>query len=373
VQRTEQDLPRLPDAGLRDELAVADEVPEWTLESSVMRHVREMVDRVAVTDATVLVTGETGVGKEVVVRVLNQQSPRRHRPFVKVNCAALPSGLLESELFGYDRGAFTGADRNRPGKFELAHTGTLFLDEIGELPLAFQAKLLHVLQDRRFSRLGGTHDVRVDVRVVAATNKDLTTLVRTGEFRADLYYRLNVFVITVPPLRERREAIPLLITRFIDEAVEEYRVARPALTDELLTRLVDYHWPGNVRELRNVVRRMTLLGDPERVVLGTVLGSAPSLYGNGSANGNGAAPTNGNGTTSANGTAEASMPGVAVPDPESLDGIGLKELVRRHTRAAELMALKQALERVHWHRLEAARLLHISYKTLLQKMKRHGL
>jgi len=203
-----------------------------------MKAIKEMIDQVADTDATVLVWGESGVGKELVARAIHDCSPRRERTFVKVNCAALPLELLESELFGYERGAFTGAHKRKPGKFELADGGTIFLDEIGEMPLPLQAKLLHVLQDREFARLGSGRDIKVDVRVVASTNKDLERAVAQGGFREDLYYRLNVVNILVPPLRDRPEEIPILAEHFCQKYTRQYNRQRVLLSRDILERFL---------------------------------------------------------------------------------------------------------------------------------------
>src|SRR5262245_55591442 len=230
-----------------------------------MRSIKEMIDQVADTDATVLAWGESGVGKELVARAIHECSPRRERAFVKVNCAALPLELLESELFGYEKGAFTGAHRRKPGKFELADSGTIFLDEIGEMPLPLQAKLLHVLQDREFSRLGSGQDIRVDVRVVASTNKDLERAVAQGAFREDLYYRLNVVNIHVPPLRERPEEIPIIAEHFWQKYSRQYNRQGAQLSHDLLERFQAYSWPGNVRELENLVKRIVVLESEEFV------------------------------------------------------------------------------------------------------------
>jgi transcriptional regulator with PAS, ATPase and Fis domain len=294
---------------------------------------------VAATDATVLVLGESGVGKALVARALHEQSSRRSGPFVKVNCAALPFELLESELFGYERGAFTGAYQTRAGRFESANGGTIVLDEIGEMPLPLQAKLLQVLQDCEFSRLGGRHDIRVDVRIVAATNRQLAALVERGEFRADLYYRLNVISIHVPPLRARPEEIPALVDHFLTEYAREYGRPRWRLSVGTLQRLCRHPWPGNVRELENVIKRIVLLESEEHALEG-LDPLAPV-----------AAP-------------RAEAPGASMP--------GLKDIGRRAAVAAEGVALRHVLERVRGNRLEAARLLKISYKTLLYKMKEHG-
>ncbi|HVS54279.1 MAG TPA: sigma 54-interacting transcriptional regulator, partial [Opitutaceae bacterium] len=228
--------------------------------SDKMREVRSLIERVADTDVTVLVRGESGTGKELVARAIHEASPRHDRTFVKVNCAALPAELLESELFGFERGAFTGAIQHKPGKFEFAHHGTMFLDEISEMGAALQSKLLQVLQDGEFARLGGRQDVRVDVRVVAATNRDLETAVDEGQFREDLFFRLNVVCITMPPLRQRREEIPLLTDYFLHRYASHYNRPPLALATDTLRLFDEYDWPGNVRELENLVKRMVILG-----------------------------------------------------------------------------------------------------------------
>jgi transcriptional regulator with PAS, ATPase and Fis domain len=288
-----------------------------------------IVDRVARTDVTVLICGESGVGKERVSQRLHRHSRRHDRPFVKVNCAALPFTLLESELFGYEPGAFTGADRQKPGKFELAHTGTIFLDEVGEMPMAIQAKLLQVLQDGVLSRLGGRRDTCVDVRAIAATNRDLASLVHAGEFREDLYYRLNVVDIHVPPLRERREEIPLLVEHFLDLYARQYDLALPTVSPAAMRRCLAHSWPGNIRELENFVKRVVVLGDdawPEDQAVAAV---------------------------------------VSIPQ----ETLGLKEIGRRAAREAERQALLTVLESVRWHRADAARILRVSYKTLLSRLR----
>src|SRR5436309_9752913 len=228
-----------------------------------MRAIRTIIENIADTDATVLILGESGVGKDVVARTIHTASTRRDGPFVKINCAAIPSELLESELFGHEKGAFTGAHRRKLGQFEYANKGTICLDEIAELPLALQAKLLHVLQDFRFSRVGGHGLIDVDTRVIAATNRDLEDAMVRGEFREDLYYRLNVVEIRVPPLRERKAEIPLLVASFLSRFNEEHARTKQ-LSPETMARLAEYSWSGNVRELENVIRRMVVLPDGEQ-------------------------------------------------------------------------------------------------------------
>ncbi len=236
---------------------------EFLGQSRAMREVFGLIARVAPAKASVVVTGESGTGKEMVARAIHQSSPRRDKPFVAINCSAIPPSLIESEIFGYERGAFTGADQRRAGCFELADGGTLFLDEIGELPVELQAKFLRVLEDERLRRLGGKQEISIDVRVVAATNRELKEQIRTGRFREDLYFRLNVFHIPLPPLRERPEDVPALfehfVGRFAREAGKRIRVIAP----EVNRRLAAYRWPGNVRELRNCAERAVLLCDGE--------------------------------------------------------------------------------------------------------------
>ena len=321
--------------------------------SAAMRIVKGTIDHVAPTDATVLVSGESGVGKEFVARAVHKQSPRHTHPFIKVNCAAQPMDLLESEFFGYERGAFTGAHRRKPGKFELAHNGSIFLDEIGEMPLPLQAKLLHVLQDREFSRLGSRQDVRVDVRVIAATNRDLAILVDCGRFRDDLYYRLNVVNIYIPLLRDRREEIPVLVDHFLDRYARQYQRPRQALSPAIMELFHGYAWPGNIRELENTVKRIVLLGteaglDRELSAAQHKASPLPHLP----------APV-------------VALPAMVPAAPAG--GQSLKAIGRAAALQAERGTLKQVLDHVHWNRREAARLLKVSYRTLRRKIEQCGL
>jgi formate hydrogenlyase transcriptional activator len=247
---------------LVEEIRSSHDFGEILGESPALMRLLEQVGKVAATDSTVLIQGETGTGKELVARALHGRSPRRERPLVKLNCAALPRDLVESELFGHEKGAFTGATQQRRGRFELADGGTLFLDEVGELPLETQAKLLRVLQGQEFERVGGSQTLRTDVRLIAATNRDLQHLVGAGTFRSDLYYRLNVFPVALPPLRERREDVPRLIAHFLERAGRRLGKAQPELASALTAQAMTYQWPGNVRELENYVERSAILGEP---------------------------------------------------------------------------------------------------------------
>jgi formate hydrogenlyase transcriptional activator len=244
---------------LEDEIRSEMNFDEIIGEGSSLRAILKQVETVAPTDSTVLITGETGTGKELIARSIHQFSPRRERTFVKVNCAAIPTGLLESELFGHERGAFTGAIAQRIGRFELAHCGTIFLDEVGDIPLELQPKLLRVLQEQEFERLGGTHTIRVDVRLVAATNRDLAEMVAARTFRSDLYYRLRVFPLHMPPLRERQEDIPTLVRYFVEKHARRMNRAVETIPTETLDHLVRYPWPGNIRELENLVERAVIV------------------------------------------------------------------------------------------------------------------
>ncbi len=233
--------------------------------SPAMQEIFATIERVAPTNATVLIAGESGTGKDLIARAIHHHSPRRDQPFVKINCAAIPETLLESELFGYEKGAFTGATTSKPGKFELADKGTVFLDEIGDVPPAIQVKLLRVLQDKEFERLGSNKVRRVDVRIIAATNADLRSAIESGQFREDLYYRLNVVPINVPPLRQRKEDIPALVDHFIKKYAAEFGRPVAGISDEALEILMKHHWPGNVRELENVIERAVVLCTGERL------------------------------------------------------------------------------------------------------------
>jgi formate hydrogenlyase transcriptional activator len=251
---------RAAGAGVADE-PLGPRLPNIMGNSAALRRTLDMVKVVAPTNATVLINGETGTGKELIAEAIHKCSDRANRPFVKVNCAAIPSGLLESELFGHERGAFTGAIARRVGRFELASHGTIFLDEIGEIPLDLQPKLLRVLQEREFERLGDSRTLKTDARLIAATNRDLEAMVEEQKFRSDLYYRLNVFPVCVSPLRERSEDIPPLVRHFVQQFSRRMNKGIPTIPSETMAALVRYPWPGNVRELQNIIERAVILSD----------------------------------------------------------------------------------------------------------------
>jgi DNA-binding NtrC family response regulator len=261
VVQKELDVRRLREENLtlREALGRRYDYPNIVARSSKMQEVLALAERVAATVSTVLIGGESGVGKDLIARLIHQRSSRAAGPFMKINSTAIPENLLESELFGYEKGAFTGAAASKPGKFELADKGTLFLDEIGDIPPVTQVKLLRVLQEREFERLGGTRTIKVDVRLIAATNRDLRVALEEGTFREDLYYRLNVVPIDLPPLREHKEDIPDLVHLFLSRLAERSKKAQPGISSEALQKLVEFHWPGNVRELENIVERACAL------------------------------------------------------------------------------------------------------------------
>ena len=311
--------------------------------SPQMLKIRQQILQIAPVDVPIFISGESGVGKEVVARMVHLRSKRQHQPFIKVNCAALPGELLESELFGFEQGAFTGAVRAKPGKFELANKGTIFLDEIAEMSPHLQAKLLHVLQDGQYSRLGARAVVNVDVRVLAATNVDVKEAMKTGRFREDLYYRLNVLSLHIPPLRERITEIPLLFRHFLVKYSEKYQKQAPDPSKGLLEAAARYPWPGNLRELENFVKRYVILEDDE--------GSFRELL-------------------EMTGQQQRMPVQEEAPPPKEQ---GLKALVRGLKDEAEMEAIAGALEKTNWCRKDAARMLGISYKALLYKMRQFNL
>jgi two-component system, NtrC family, response regulator AtoC len=352
LSRLFDSLPRINGAADVAETSESDEsapAPEFPGAPNVfnisprMIEARETIEKVANTSATVLIRGESGVGKEIAARLVFSRSQRSHKPFVKVNCAAIPHDLLESELFGYEAGAFTGAQRSKPGKFELADGGTLFLDEIGEMHPALQAKLLHVLQDGEFARLGSKRDTAVDVRVICATNKSLEDLVAAGLFREDLFYRINVVTVHIPPLRERRDEIPLLIRYFIDKYAALYERTADSFDSTTMRVLMRYAWPGNIRELENVCKRYVIVGNANQIA------REISLH-------------------LANATTDAEPSPVADSSPAHTPS--LLEIGQQAAWQAERKAILEMLLETRWNRREAARRLRVSYKALLNKINR---
>jgi len=311
--------------------------------SPAMRRLRSEAALVANVDIPVLMLGESGTGKEVMARLIHKLSPRAHRTFLKVNCAAVPNDLLESELFGYEAGAFTGATHAKPGKFELCNKGTILLDEIGEMSTSLQAKLLHILQDGQFSRLGSRSVIKADVRILAATNINIPEALANKQLREDLYYRLNAFTLHVPPLRERKEEIPILLKHFMAHQAERYARAPLPVTPELLQACMAYNWPGNLRELGNFVKRYLVLGD-EKLAINELRPKS-----------------DGNGAQFASAAASESSTG------------GLKSLARSAKDEAEAEAIAKALNQTNWNRKQAAALLKISYKALLYKIRQYGI
>jgi two-component system response regulator AtoC len=332
---------------LAAELVASGDAVVWG--SDAMRAVKALLEQVGDTDVTVLIQGESGVGKEIVARTAHELSPRRDEAFVKVNCAALPEVLLECELFGYEVGAFTGAAGRKYGRFELANRGTIFLDEIGEMSPHLQAKLLQVLQDGEFTRLGGNRDIRVDVRVICATNRRLVEMVQAGGFREDLYFRLNVVSVQIPPLRERREEIPLLVDSFLRRFAARYDKPGRTLSPRLLDAMERYPFPGNVRELENMMKRVVVL-ESEDAILSEIQGADRAERQSGDA-----------------------MRALLEEVEQTAGDVPLREVGRRAAQEAEREAIEQVLQHTNWNRKQAARLLGVSYKTLLHKIRDCGL
>jgi len=308
--------------------------------SDAMQTLRARMNKVASANVPVLIHGESGTGKDIIARMIHALSPWKTGPFVKVNCPAIPATLLESELFGYEKGAFTGAYGAKPGRVELAHRGSLFLDEISELDLALQSKLLQLLQDGQFCRIGAQEDKKVEVRVVCATNRQLETEIENGTFRQDLFYRINVVSLHLPPLRERRGDIGALVSYFLEYYNHKYNCRARALSSEVMGRLEKYHWPGNIRELENLMKRYVILGGEDVITAELVARNSQEFF-----------------------------------NPEiSLDGpISLKKLTRQATRELERKVILKVLQAHHWNRKQAARALSISYRALLYKIRDAGL
>jgi formate hydrogenlyase transcriptional activator len=353
----EQHRLQLQSAYLQDEIKAVHNFEEIVGHTQSFGDVLAQIELVAATDSSVLILGETGTGKELIARAVHSRSTRADRPLIKVNCAALPAGLVESELFGYERGAFTGATERRTGRFELAHRGTIFLDEIGELPPEAQVKLLRVLQEREFERIGGTQTIAIDVRVIAATNRDLARMAADGTFRQDLYYRLNVFPVRLPPLRERREDIPLLVQYFIRRYAAKIGRGITGVTRAALRRLTDYPWPGNVRELENVIERAVILSTGTLLEVPAEALPAPARTG--------ALTTHGSIAVAAAVPAAAR---IAAAPHSTDDETSLDQVERRHIVAV----LRQTRWRIEGQN-GAARILNLNPSTLRSRMQKLGI
>ncbi len=332
---------------LREEYAARYGFPRIVGEHRSMKEVTAQVQRLAATDSTVLLLGESGTGKELFARAIHHLSARRDYPFVALNCAAIPEGLVENELFGHERGAYTGAGARKIGKMELAHRGTVFLDEIGELPPAIQSKLLRVLEERRFDRVGGTQPIEVNVRILTATNKDLRGAVAEKSFREDLYFRIATVPITIPPLRERGDDIFLLAEHFLAKFRQEFRKASLELTEEARARLASYAWPGNVRELQNAMERAAILSDGHGITPADLQLPTPR-------------PDSGQ------------MPGGTVQEGFNWEGT-LQDVSARALEHVERFKIEAALRECKWNKTRAAEKLGVSYKTLLNKIRALGL
>jgi len=319
-------------------------------EGETLREIRDLLLQISDTDVSVLIQGESGVGKEIVARAVHSTSERRDQPFVKVNCAALPTELLESELFGYEKGAFTGANARKQGRFEHAQGGTIFLDEIGEMSPALQGKLLQVLQDGTFTRLGANREVRVDVRVVTATNRPLEEMVDGKGFREDLFFRLNVVTVKIPPLRERRQEIPQLVDHFLHRFSAKYGKYRVQVSRRLMSLFDRYPFPGNIRELENMIKRIVVLESEDPIVAELLSGGERGVR-----------------------STVTAFQSLLEEAEESAGDVPLREVGRKASLEAEREAIERVLLQTNWNRKQAARLLHVSYKTLLQKIRECGI
>ncbi len=327
---------------LRSELKAKSQHEELIGDCLSMLQIKAVIEQVADSELTVLIRGESGTGKEIVARMLHTLSARKNGPFVKVNCAAIPRELLEAELFGYEKGAFTGAHKTKPGRFEMANKGTIFLDEIGDMPLELQSKLLQVLEQYEFMRVGGIKTIKVDTRIVCATNRDLEKALKEGTIREDLFYRLNEVTLNLPPLRERREDIPLLIEHFLQKYTRLYNKKYHPLSSSTIELLQNFDWPGNVRQLENIIKQMVVRED-EKVVLDTIKRHS----------------------------ADSTSPRISTDSASQMDSFSLKKRVGSAVAAEEKALITQALNKTNWNRRKAAKLLEISYRSLLYKIKEY--
>ncbi len=323
-------------------------------DSEAMMKVKGIIEQVADSELTVLIRGESGTGKEIVARSLHQLSSRREHPFVKVNCAAIPRDLLEAELFGYEKGAFTGAHKQKQGRFELANKGTIFLDEIGDMPLELQSKLLQVLEQQEFVRVGGIQNIHVDVRIICATNRNLEQAILEHGFRDDLFYRLNEITLPLPPLRSRREDIPLLVDHFLDKYNRLYRREHGQLSSDILQQLVSYSWPGNVRQLENMIKQVVVRGDEtiiaDLIASGSIQSFSPAAT-----------------------FRTVTQAAEEQPSGSPVDTFALKDRVGKTVADEEKRLIAEVLHKTNWNRRKAADLLKISYRSLLYKIKDYTL
>ena len=340
---------------LKSELKVKSNWVNFVGDSQEMQKVREIIEQVADSELTVLVRGESGTGKEIAARSLHHLSSRKDKPFVKVNCAAIPRDLLESELFGYEKGAFTGAHKNKQGRFELAHQGTMFLDEIGDMPLELQSKLLQVLEQQEFVRVGGINNIHVDVRIICATNKNLEQAIDEQAFRSDLFYRLNEITILLPPLKDRISDIPLLVDFFVEKYNKLYEKDFTKVSQESINQLMSYTWPGNVRQVENMIKQVVVRGD--EAIISDLIISAHNL-----------SPARQAVTVSAGNVS----PG-QIFDYNNTDGYSLKARIGKIVAGEEKKLIAEVLNKTNWNRRKAAEMLDISYRSLLYKIKDYDL
>jgi two-component system response regulator AtoC len=339
---------------LKKELQVRSDYQSFVGDSDAMARVKGIIEQVADSELTVLIRGESGTGKEIAARSLHQLSSRRDQPFVKVNCAAIPRDLLESELFGYEKGSFTGAHKMKQGRFESAHKGTIFLDEIGDMPLELQSKLLQVLEQQEFVRVGGMTNIRVDVRIVCATNRNLEQGIANREFRDDLFYRLNEITLFLPPLRDRKEDIPLLVDHFLSKYNKLYGKEYASLSAEAVARLMAFHWPGNVRQLENMVKQVVVRSDEKIIAELIAVASQVARF------------------EDVRPSAEHNVVPLAA-DEGTDPGFSLKSRVGKRVASEEKQLIAEVLTKTNWNRRKAAELLEISYRSLLYKIKDYNL
>ena len=339
---------------LKSKLEVKNTYDTFIGDSDAMQKVKSVIEQVSDSELTVLIRGESGTGKEIVARLLHNLSSRRDEPFMKVNCAAIPRDLLEAELFGYEKGAFTGAHKMKQGRFEVAHKGTMFLDEIGDMPLELQSKLLQVLEQQEFVRVGGVHNIHVDVRIIGATNKNLEQAISQKEFREDLFYRLNEITLLLPALRIRKEDIPLLVNHFIKKYEESYKKQLTPISQHIMSQLLSYNWPGNVRQLENMMKQVVVRED-ETIITELLEASGNQVIT----------------SEQPNTVSTFSIP--QVTDSAQADSYSLKAIIGEKIAVEEKKLISEVLHKTNWNRRKAAELLEISYRSLLYKIKDYSL